>query len=349
MVRLLLGTLLLSIILGQQAGAPLVYPAYNDVTAHPDAARYSTARVSFDSFGNRTRWATRGQFCDVAEYTSLLDMFFASGMMAANDLTAIHWSMLGCPLETFKAAMSVPQKRGVRVSGIWGAFPGAGPQDGVDGAPYRERFGPQLDALDEVFGPANWMGVNLGEADGHYEGGYAGQMVHGSTDRREYFGNFEDEFEFEQLQLGSKLTSLMSDAVGSHYWARSGLLTVIGAETAQGLPSSQMMYSFLRGAAKQYGTLLVGNPSTCGRFGEKCCEPAFLSTPTCKICKHCGCMMYLIGRQPLLQTTVPAVPRAASRPTPRSAMAAPTSCSRTSAALAAGPPSRCCGAWPTPT
>ena len=111
--------------------------------------------------------------------------------------------------------------------------------------------------------------MNVGEADGHYEG-YAKQMVHASADRREQFGHFEDEFEFFQQQIGGKTTGLMSDVVGSHYWARSGLFTVIGAEVAQGLPSSQMGYSFLRGAAKQYGSLLIGNPSTCGRFGNKC-------------------------------------------------------------------------------
>ena len=123
----------------------------NHGAPHPD----------FASFGNRSRWATRGQFCDVAEYSKLLDMFFAAGMMSEGDLTAIHWSMLACPPATFRAAMRMVQRRGVRVSGAWGTFPGPGPASGVDGPPYRERFGAQLAALDDIFGPANWMGEAL--------------------------------------------------------------------------------------------------------------------------------------------------------------------------------------------
>ena len=197
-------------------------------------------------------------------------MFSAAGMQSAGDLTAPNWGMLGCPTEDFVEAMTEAKTRGLRVSGFWGSFPGAGPAQGIDGEPWAELYGDKFAALDRIFGAENWTGVDVGEQDGHYESMYGMQMMHTSADRREQLGNFLDEFEGVQLQLGSKLTSLMSDMTGSHYWARSGLFTVIGAEVAQGLPSSQVSYSFLRGAAKQYGTLLVGNPSTCGRFGDKC-------------------------------------------------------------------------------
>ena len=151
---------LVGLLLVAAAGGVRIYPSFNDVSAHPDVAgrRYGAPHPDFASFGNRSRWATRGQFCDVAEYSKLLDMFFAAGMMGEGDLTAIHWGMLACPPATFRAAMRMVQRRGVRVSGVWGTFPGPGPASGVDGPPYRERFGAQLAALDDIFGPTNWMG-----------------------------------------------------------------------------------------------------------------------------------------------------------------------------------------------
>ena len=175
--------------------------------------------------------------------------------------------------------------------------------------------------------------MNVGEADGHYEG-YAKQMVHASADRREQFGHFEDEFEFFQQQIGGKTTGLMSDVVGSHYWARSGLFTVIGAEVAQGLPSSQMGYSFLRGAAKQYGTLLIGNPSTCGRFGNKC----YNGTTTPTVSRDSGCLVSTMQR-------AWCAGREVSPPTLRSATAAAISCSRTGVGRSAARPSACCAGW----
>jgi hypothetical protein len=274
------GLLLLLLNLLRAHRSPTIYPAYNSVADHPDVrgGRYATPHIDFRSFGNRSRFATRGNFCDARQYAALLDMFGAAGLQSAGDLTAPNWGMLDCKLDDFVAAMTEVKQRGLRVSGFWGSFPGAGPAQGIDGEPWLAKYGDKFAALDRIFGAENWTGVNVGEQDGHYESNYGHQMMHTSTDRREQLGNFLDEFEGVQLQLGSKVTSLMSDMTGSHYWASSGLFTVIGAEVAQGLPSSQVSYSFLRGAAKQYGTLLIGNPSTCGRFGDKCYNGS--SSPT---------------------------------------------------------------------
>lgn len=52
--------------------------------------------------------------------------------------------------------------------------------------------------------------------------------------------------------LGNKLMALNS-LWDTHYFARSGFYTALGAETAQGLPNAQLFYAFLRGAAKQFG------------------------------------------------------------------------------------------------
>ena len=273
--------------LPKAAHAPRIYPDYNDVSAHPDVrgARYGTTHMDFASFGNRSRWATRGFHCNATEMGAQLDMMSEAnaGLMGPGDLAAPHFASLDCPLEQFAPMMQEIKKRGLRVSGFWGMLPGSGVTNGVDGPRWSspDRYGHKLELMDQIFGPDNWSGANIGEADGHYEN-YVNEMIHISNygdGRREQYGNFQDEFEEEQLQLGGKITSLMADMTGAHYWAKSGLVTVVGGEVAQGLPSSQLMYSFLRGAAKEYGTLMIGNPSTCGRFGMKCYADDWLLLP----------------------------------------------------------------------
>ena len=70
--------------------------------------------------------------------------------------------------------------------------------------------------------------------------------------------------------LGNKLMSLNS-LWNPHYFAKTGFYTALGAETAQGLPNAQIFYSFLRGAAKQFGNWIWGNASIYNRFGFKQC------------------------------------------------------------------------------
>ena len=54
-----------------------------------------------------------------------------------------------------------------------------------------------------------------------------------------------------------------------HYFLKEGVYTMIGAETAQGLPNTQIYYSFIRGAGKQYGVPWFGNASVWNRWGWK--------------------------------------------------------------------------------
>ena len=75
--------------------------------------------------------------------------------------------------------------------------------------------------------------------------------------------------------LGFKLMSLNS-LWYPHYYARTGYYTLLGAETAQGLPNDQIFYAFLRGAAKQYGLRVWGDASIGNRWwgpeGPKDCN-----------------------------------------------------------------------------
>ena len=114
--------------------------------------------------------------------------------------------------------------------------------------------------------------MDNGEQDGRYVGNYAPQMFPLNADRKQQYFNFQRHFEEMGNQLGNKLATLVSLNFG-HYFLKEGLYTLIGAETAQGLPNSQIYYSFIRGAGKQYGVNWFGNASVWNRWGWKTYDP----------------------------------------------------------------------------
>ena len=99
-----------------------------------------------------------------------------------------------------------------------------------------------------------WLGMDIGEQDGRYIGGYANQMTPASASRFEQYLNFQRHFERMGDDLGHKLSALVSLNFG-HYFLKEGTFTLIGAETAQGLPNNQVYYAFIRGAGGNTGCL----------------------------------------------------------------------------------------------
>ena len=81
--------------------------------------------------------------------------------------------------------------------------------------------------------------------------------------------------------------------------AVSGYYTMLGAETAQGLPNDQLFYSFLRGAAKQYGMLIWGDASIGNRWwgpeGPKTCKADPHNSTAC-VCSTMGTSISLLRR-----------------------------------------------------
>ncbi|MBI3118708.1 MAG: TIM barrel protein, partial [Candidatus Hydrogenedentes bacterium] len=117
----------------------------------------------------------------------------------------------------------------------------------------------------------HWLGMDIGEQDGRYIGGYAPQLYPMSGSRFEQYLNFQRHFEAMGNELGNKLSTLVSLNFG-HYFLKEGTYTTIGAETAQGLPNGQVYYAFIRGAGKQYGVPWFGNASVWNRWGYKTYE-----------------------------------------------------------------------------
>ena len=171
----------------------------------------------------------------------------------------------------FQEVIDAIHQNNLFVTDIWAFVQGSGPGNG---SRWRENVWQQfypppsaLDYIEKTMGD-RWLGLDIGEQDGRYIGGFANQMIPLSRDRRDQFLNFRSHFKGMEDILGPKLVALMS-LTFPHYLAKVGLYTVVGAEAAQALPNSQVFYAFIRGAGKQYGVLWFGNVSVYNRFGYK--------------------------------------------------------------------------------
>jgi hypothetical protein len=146
--------------------------------------------------------------------------------------------------------------RGLYLFDIWGYVPNgeAGPTPRV--TPEHQEI------LTRVFGD-KFLGYDDGEQDGRYIGSYADRGTF--TDRR---GGWDDFVKWDKGICDDSMNYM--DATGSlnfsHYYGERGC-RMLGLETAQGLPSDTLMFSFLRGAAKQYGRLTTQATSIWNRFG----------------------------------------------------------------------------------
>ena len=159
-------------------------------------------------------------------------------------------------LAEMEARLQAVKAHGLYLFDIWGYVPNgeAGPTPQV--APEHHA------ALLRVFGD-RFLGYDNGEQDGRYIGGYAEREA--ARSRRE---GWDDFVKWDQSICADSLNYM--DATGSlnfsHYYGERGD-RMLGLETAQGLPSDTLMFSFLRGAAKQYGRLTTQATSIWNRYG----------------------------------------------------------------------------------
>lgn len=114
----------------------------------------------------------------------------------------------------------------------------------------------------------HFLGYDNGEQDGRYVHALARQTAPLSLSRQDQYRNFQAYFEKVNDAMRNHTVTLAS-LTFLHYFAREGNTIMIGAETAQALPSSVMWFAFIRGAAKQYGLLYYGNASVWNRWGYK--------------------------------------------------------------------------------
>ena len=241
-----------------------VYVTLENAKEHPDYERRHVQPPNWDTFGGRVHFtALRGfgmkddnAIGYAEELTKYVDTY-GLGDVVWPSYDLIFAKNIGDVADEFK-------KRNLFLFDIWGYVPGSGPGG------YWQQFKPPagvFDVLESKLGD-HWLGMDIGEQDGRYIGGYASQMYPISDDRFEQYLNFQRHFERMTDELGNKNSTLVSLNYG-HYFLKEGVYTLIGAETAQGLPNGQVYYSFIRGAGKQYGVPWFGNASVWNRWGYK--------------------------------------------------------------------------------
>ncbi|MCE5308096.1 MAG: hypothetical protein LLG20_10680 [Acidobacteriales bacterium] len=243
---------------------PRVYSHLLNPREHPDDTRRHVQPPDWNTFGNRTQFTSLRSFEvsdgrivryteEIEKYTRTLEL----GDVIWPSYPIIFASNLGDLADEIN-------RRGLFLFDIWGYVPGSGPGG------YWQQFQPPAGVfpmLESKLG-RRWLGMDVGEQDGRYVGGYAKLLWPPDAPRFEQYLNFQRFFERMTNDLGSRMSALVSLNFG-HYFLKEGLYTLLGAETAQALPNSQVYYAFIRGAGKQYGVPWFGNASVFNRWGFK--------------------------------------------------------------------------------
>ena len=225
---------------------------------HPDYIRKFVKPPNWKTFNYQTQFITlrdlEGDFKKkLDDYTIRYDL----GKVVWPSYSLLYLNNINDIIDEIK-------KRDLFLFDIWGYVPGSGPGG------YWQQFHPPSETLKmfETKLGDHWLGMDNGEQDGRYVGGYANHMVPLAGSRLQQYYNFQNHFQALCNELGNKMATLVSLNFG-HYFLKEGVYTFIGAETAQGLPNAQVYYSFIRGASKQYGVPWFGNTSVWNRWGYK--------------------------------------------------------------------------------
>ncbi len=242
-----------------------LYSERFDPADRPDVARYYAAPPTWATFDDKTQFIALRSFPskdDVGQdFGKTLDRYQEA------DLGRVIWPHAGTIFfKNLGELADEINKRDLYLFDFWGFVPGSGPRESGDWTEFKADPA-QFKLLEDKLG-ARWLGMDVGEQDGRYVGGYGPFATPISSDRFAQYLNFQRHFERMGDQLGNRLATLVSLNFG-HYFLKEGTYTLIGAETAQGLPNGQIYYSWIRGAGKQYGVLWFGNASIYNRFSWK--------------------------------------------------------------------------------
>lgn len=233
-----------------------VYPHYMNPRRHPDETRRTVKPPDRAQFGNRMQFTSIRRIPDNANWKVELDKYVIS-----NRLGNLVWPNLGLlSNRNLPDVVAEIKRRNLWLFDVWGYLP-SGLAQGVNGL-WRMPDG-VTEMLERELGE-RWLGMDNGEQDGRW----VGKATPG-VNRFDRMLSFQRYFEHMDRKLGNRMAAVVSLNYG-HYFLRENCYTMIGAETAQALPNSQVYYAFCRGAGKQYGVPWFGNVSVYNRWGWKC-------------------------------------------------------------------------------
>jgi len=200
----------------------------------------------------------------VVRYKETLDLY-----TKVYDFGRVIWPLYNFVFaENFKEVVDEIANRKLYVFDIWGYVPTCDLESGLESGSCAE-YRPPPEAHEyflRKLGTKYFLGWDNGEQDGRYVGRYAKMFCPAPVTRRQAYEYFMEYFRRLCSDLHDYVISL-SSLTFPHYFAHMGNHRLLGAETAQALPSVPMWYAFIRGAGKQYGILWYGNASVFNRWG----------------------------------------------------------------------------------
>lgn len=240
-----------------------VFPDIPRPEQHPRYGTTITSPATWSTFRNTTRFAALRGFSQTANNTITGYQETLAQYAPLGDVIWPVWQTIFAP--NFPEVLQYFSSQGLYMTDLWGFVPGSGP-----GSEMWQAFTPPaqgLAAAAAILGDA-WLGMDVGEQDGRYIGGYADQKGVLHAPRMLQRAYFEGHFHAMGDQLGNRLVALQS-LTFAHYLAQAGTFRMVGCEAAQALVNAQLFYMVARGAGKQYGLLAFGNASVYNRFGYK--------------------------------------------------------------------------------
>ena len=257
------------------AAAPRLYATPPSPAAHALFARHLVKPAELALYSPRADAVVPGFACcrgfnmaaPESDWLATLDLYTnasGAGGFGASGLASIVWPGAGDALAgNWPALATLLEARRVPVVDMGGFVPGGTQM-------YDARAAANFTAGAAILGPL-FMGFDMGEQDVRFMWGYADKQVTyaGPSSRFERlvaFRDFSDGVEERQVR---SLAALASSTLGVHAWLKTGFYHNAGAETSQSNGNAQVLYAFVRGAAKQYGTLWFGQVSIYDWFGVK--------------------------------------------------------------------------------
>jgi hypothetical protein len=167
---------------------------------HPDFSRKHVKPPNWELFNNRTQFITLRSL--EGDFRKKLDDYTIK-----YDLGKVIWpSYTTLYLENIDTIVYEIKKRNLFLFDLWGYVPGSGP-----GGYWQQFYPPEnvLSLFETELGD-HWLGMDNGEQDGRYIGGFAKQLYPTGMDRKSQYFNFQNHFEALCDALGNKMATLVS-------------------------------------------------------------------------------------------------------------------------------------------
>jgi len=233
---------------------------------HPDFYRRNIRPVTWGDLGNR--FHTTALRCFHINDNGYMDRYKEEIKLFTEtyDFGDVLWPHISFIFaRNFKEVVNYIKEKGLYVFDVWAYAPNSIVSPG-----YKAVASPQADAhqyLIQTLGD-HFLGWDNGEHDGRFFHYFAPMVCPAPRSRREAYEAFAKFF----YQLSRDMTDYLNVLLGmyyGHYMVHFGNHRLLGAETAQALPSVPLWYAFIRGAGKQYGILWFGNASVFNAWGYK--------------------------------------------------------------------------------